>query len=57
MYGLTEKVVELLKLSYQNSRAQVKINNELSDVLIFETVSYKAEPDLQHCLILFLILF
>jgi hypothetical protein len=31
-YGFTEKIVKLLKLTYQNSRAQVRINNELSDV-------------------------
>ena len=30
-YGITEKLVRILKLTYKNSNAQVRINNELSE--------------------------
>ncbi|CAF1675979.1 unnamed protein product [Rotaria magnacalcarata] len=36
-YGLTEKTVQMLKLVYKNTRAQVRINGELSEVFDIET--------------------
>jgi hypothetical protein len=36
-YGLTDKIVRILQLLYKNSKAQVRINGELSDSFDIET--------------------
>ncbi len=36
-YGLTVKIIRLLKLIYKNTRAKVRINGELSESFIIET--------------------
>jgi len=36
-YGITDKIVRLLKLIYKNSKAKVRINGELSDSFDIET--------------------
>jgi hypothetical protein len=36
-YGLTDKIIRLLKLIYKNIRAKVRINGELSESFIIET--------------------
>ncbi len=35
-YGLTDKIIRLLKLTYKNTRAKVRINGELSESFVIE---------------------
>ncbi|CAF4981034.1 unnamed protein product, partial [Rotaria socialis] len=53
-YGLTDKIVQMLKLLYQDTKAQVRINAEISDP--FDINSGVQQGGIPSC-ILFNILF